>query len=97
MKLRYLKRLSWLVPSRFKNTRAFAQLTHAGLIEQADDGATLASALTTKLSALRKGRVLISDKDRKQIAAIAAEACSRATNTAKYVLDTLSENTSSNT
>ena len=83
--------------SRFKNTQAFEQLTHAGLIEQADDAATLASALTTKLSALREGRALISDKDRKQIAAIAAEACSRATNTAKYVLDTLSENTSSNT
>lgn len=84
-------------PSRFKNTQAFDQLTQAGLIEQADDGDMLGAALAAKLSKLKKNRALISDTDRKQIAAIAAEACSRAANTANYLLDTLSENTSSNT
>ena len=84
-------------PSRFKNTRAFDQLTQAGLIELADDGDMLGTALAAKLSKLKKNRALISDTDRKQIAAIAAEACSRAANTANYLLDTLSENTSSNT
>ena len=84
-------------PSRFKNTQAFEQLTQAGLIEQANDADTLGKALVKKLSALKKNKVLISDKDKKQIAAIAAEACSRASNTANYLLDTLSKNTSSNT
>ena len=83
-------------PSRFKNTRAFEQLTQAGLIEQADDGDKLATALAKKLSERSKNELLISDKNKQQIAAIAAEACSRAANTANYLLETLSENTSSN-
>ena len=83
-------------PSRFKNTQAYEQLTHAGLIEQVDDADKLAAALAEKLSALGQGRALISDEARPQIAAIAAEACSRGANTANYLLDTLSENTSSN-
>ena len=83
-------------PSRFKNTRAFEQLTQAGLIEQADDGDKLATALAKKLSERSKNELLISDKNKQQIAAIAAEACSRAANTANYLLETLSENTSTN-
>jgi D-arabinose 5-phosphate isomerase GutQ len=36
---------------------------------------------------LRKGRTLITAKNKKQIAAITTEACSRAAKTADYLLD----------
>jgi 3-deoxy-D-manno-octulosonic-acid transferase len=74
-------------PSRFKNKDAFESLSKAGLIELASDENKLASLLADKLEALRKGRALITAKNKKQIAAITTEACSRAAKTADYLLD----------
>ena len=74
-------------PSRFKNKDAFERLSKAGLIELASDENKLAALLADKLEALRKGRTLITAKNKKQIAAITTEACSRAAKTADYLLD----------
>ena len=74
-------------PSRFKNKKAFESLSKAGLIELAGDENTLAALLTGKLEALKKGRALITAKNKAQIAAITREACSRAAKTADYLLD----------
>ena len=53
-------------PSRFKNTRAFDQLTQAGLIEQVDDGDMLGTALAAKLSKLKKiGRLFLIQTENK--------------------------------
>ena len=74
-------------PSRFKNKEAFESLSKAGLIELASNENTLAALLTGKLEALKKGRALITAKNKALIAAITREACSRAAKTADYLLD----------